>query len=57
MPWALSETGPKVSMDTMTPTVVSRPVPARAIANRLSTTDPPPREKAANTAAPISRAE
>ncbi len=57
MPWALSETGPKVSMDTMTPTVVSRPVPASAMANRLSTTDPPPRENAANTAAPISSAE
>ena len=32
MPWALSETGPKVSMATITPTVVSRPQPARAIA-------------------------
>ena len=30
MPCALSEMGPKVSMETMTPTVVSRPVPARA---------------------------
>ena len=30
MPWALSETGPKVSMATMTPTVVSSPQPARA---------------------------
>jgi hypothetical protein len=29
MPWALSETGPKVSIATMTPTVVSRPQPAR----------------------------
>ena len=33
MPWALSETGPKVSIETMTPTVVSRPVPASATAN------------------------
>ena len=33
MPWALSETGPKVSMATITPTVVSRPQPARAMAN------------------------
>ena len=57
MPWALSETGPKVSIDTMTPTVVSRPVPASAIANRLRTTEPPPSEKAPNTAAPISSAE
>ena len=37
MPWALSETGPKVSIDTMTPTVVSRPVPASATANSDST--------------------
>ena len=27
MPWALSEIGPKVSIDTMTPTVVSMPMP------------------------------
>ena len=33
MPWALSETGPKVSIATMTPTVVSRPQPASATAN------------------------
>ena len=33
MPWALSETGPKVSMATITPTVVSRPQPASATAN------------------------
>ena len=57
MPWALSETGPKVSMATMTPTVVSRPVPAIATANRPSTTEPPPRLYAPNTAAPISSAE
>ena len=42
MPCALSETGPKVSIATMTPTVVSRPVPARATANSDSVTDPPP---------------
>ena len=36
MPWALSETGPKVSIATMTPTVVSRPVPASATANSES---------------------
>jgi hypothetical protein len=29
MPWALSATGPKVSMDTMTPTVVSIPIPVK----------------------------
>ncbi len=34
MPCALSEIGPKVSIATMTPTVVSRPVPASATANR-----------------------
>ena len=33
MPCALSETGPKVSMATMTPTVVSRPQPASAMRN------------------------
>ncbi len=33
MPWALSLTGPKVSIATMTPTVVSRPQPASATAN------------------------
>src|SRR4029078_6680483 len=32
MPCALSETGPKVSIATITPTVVSRPQPARATA-------------------------
>ena len=36
MPCALSETGPKVSIATMTPTVVSRPVPASATANSAS---------------------
>ena len=43
MPWALSETGPKVSIETMTPTVVSSPVPARAMANNPRMTTPPPR--------------
>ena len=33
MPWALSVTGPKESIDTITPTVVSRPRPAMATAN------------------------
>ena len=32
MPWALSLTGPKVSIETMTPAVVSRPQPASATA-------------------------
>ncbi len=39
-PWALSDTGPKVSMATMTPTVVSRPQPASAIMNSATMTDP-----------------
>lgn len=46
MPWALSETGPKVSMATMTPTVVSRPVPARATAKSASMIDVPPSRNA-----------
>ena len=33
MPCALSVTGPKESIDTITPTVVSRPPPAMATAN------------------------
>ena len=36
IPWALSETGPYVSIDTMTPTVVSIPMPARATKYRRS---------------------
>ena len=51
MPWALSETGPKVSIETMTPTVVSRPQPASAIANSDSTIEPPPSRNAPYTAA------
>ena len=46
MPWALSETGPKVSIETMTPTVVSRPVPASAIANSERVIEPPPSRNA-----------
>ena len=47
MPWALSLIGPKVSIATMTPTVVSRPVPASATANSASTVEPPPSRNAA----------
>ena len=57
MPWALSDTGPNVSMDTMTPTVVSRPVPASATANRAMVALPVPSRNAAYTAPPISSAE
>ncbi len=46
MPCALSETGPKVSMATITPTVVSSPVPASATANSASITVPPPSRNA-----------
>jgi len=53
MPWALSETGPKVSIATMTPTVVSRPQPASATANSDTVTVAPPSRNAPNTAAPI----
>ena len=31
MPWALSEIGPYVSIETTTPTVVSIPIPVRAM--------------------------
>ena len=44
MPCALSDTGPKVSMATMTPTVVSRPVPASATANSATNTEPDSRK-------------
>ena len=47
MPWALSLTGPKVSIATITPTVVSRPQPASAIRNSDRMTDPPPSRYAA----------
>ncbi len=56
MPCALSETGPKVSIATMTPTVVSRPVPASATANSETVTEAPPSRNAPKTAAPITRA-
>ena len=55
MPWALSETGPKVSMATMTPTVVSRPQPASATANSDTVSVAPPSRKAPKTAAPMTR--
>ena len=42
MPWALSETGPKVSIATITPTVVSRPQPASATANSEIESEPVP---------------
>ena len=56
MPWALSETGPKVSIATMTPTVVSRPQPASATANSDTVSVAPPSRNAPNTAAPITSA-
>ena len=56
MPCALSLIGPKVSIATMTPTVVSRPVPASATANSASTVEPPPSRNAAYTAPPMSSA-
>ena len=46
MPWALSETGPKVSIATMTPTVVSRPQPASAMRNSDRMIEPPPSRNA-----------
>ena len=52
MPWALSETGPKVSIATMTPTVVSRPQPASAMRNSDSVTEPPPSRNARVDRAP-----
>ncbi len=57
MPWALSLTGPKVSIETMTPTVVSRPVPASATANSATVTLPDPSRYAPKTAALMSSAE
>jgi hypothetical protein len=55
MPCALSLTGPKVSIATITPTVVSRPVPARATANSDTTIEPDSRN-APYTAALITSA-
>src|SRR5690242_7702892 len=57
MPCALSLIGPNVSIATMTPTVVSRPVPASATANRDSVIDPPPSRNAPYTPAAITIAE
>ena len=42
MPWALSDTGPKVSIATMTPTVVNSPHPARAMKKSANNVDPAP---------------
>ena len=55
-PWALSLTGPKVSIETMTPAVVSRPVPASATANSETPIEPLPSRNAPNTAIAISTA-
>ena len=57
MPCALSETGPKVSIETMTPTVVSRPVPASATANSATVELLKPSRNAPYTAAAMSSAE
>ncbi len=57
MPCALSVTGPNESIDTITPTVVSSPVPAIATANSAMVAFPAPSRKAPQTTAPISSAE
>jgi len=57
IPCALSEIGPKVSIATITPTVVRRPVPASATANSERTIEPPPSKNAPNTEAAINSAE
>ena len=51
MPCALSATGPKVSIATITPTVVSRPVPASATANSATVIEPVASANAPYTAA------
>src|SRR6516162_9136224 len=56
MPCALSVTGPKESIDTITPTVVSRPPPAMATANSAMVAFPVASRYAPNTAPPISSA-
>ena len=56
MPWALSVTGPKESIETMTPTVVSRPMPAMATANSAMVAFPVPSRNPPKTAPPISSA-
>ena len=45
-PGRCRETGPKVSIATMTPTVVSRPQPASAMRNSDRTIEPPPSRNA-----------
>ena len=55
MPCALSATGPKVSIATITPTVVSSPQPASATANS-ATVNVPESRNAPRTAAPITKA-
>ena len=50
MPCALSLTGPNVSIETMTPAVVSRPQPASATANSATAMDPLPSRNAPKTA-------
>jgi len=57
IPCALSEIGPKVSIATITPTVVRSPQPASATAKSERTMLPPPRRNAPNTPAAIRRAE
>ena len=56
MPCALSVTGPNESMDTITPTVVSRPPPAIATANKAMVAFPVASRYAPKTAAAISSA-
>ena len=56
MPCALSVTGPNESMVTITPTVVSRPVPVSATAKKAICALWNASRKAPNTAAPISSA-
>ena len=51
MPCALSETGPNVSIATITPTVVSSPQPASAMRNSASHTEPPAMRNAPQIAA------
>ena len=54
MPCALSDTGPNVSIDTITPTVVSMPMPVSEMKYRRSAMVSPSR-KAPMIAPPISR--
>ncbi len=51
MPCALSLTGPKVSIATITPTVVSSPQPASAMRNSDSVIEPPEMRKTPQIAA------